>query len=104
MSPKCTTMVLGISLELLVMVTVTISGLRANRLLILHPYDFPLHIILSVQVQVKSWHKSYDEMSNLCRDRGVIALHPRDRFWIPLTIVSTSPTSPSTTLHRPMVC
>ena len=32
-------MVLGISLELLVTVTVTISGLRASRLLIPHLHD-----------------------------------------------------------------
>lgn len=100
MSPRCITTVLGISLELLGMVTVTISGLRANRLLIPHPHDFPSHICFFVQVQVKPSRESYDEIAVTI---VVAPLHPRDRFWIPLTITSTSPTSISTSSHCPMV-
>lgn len=47
MSPRCTTTVLEISPELLVMVTVMISESQANRLLIPRPpHDFPSRIFL----------------------------------------------------------
>jgi len=65
MSPKCTTTVLGMSLELLVMVMDTISALQANRLLIPRPHDFLSRIFLFVRVQVKSLCSTASEESFL---------------------------------------